>query len=343
MSVNSKMTSIANEVRTLAGVSDKLSLDSMATHISDSNQEIQDQTELIGLIADALKDKAVSGGEVEVVLQNKTVTPTKATQSVTADSGYTGLGKVTVQAIPSEYIVPSGTLEVTENGTHDVTEYVSVNVTVAGSGEPDPKEQYQRVEYITSAEAETFPYIITDICATNTIGAEIVASYPKMQDRIPMGSRQDSNATRFYVVYPLSTSSIYYGFNTGVTISCSLKVDTIYRCQTNFLNSRLVNVYDKDGVRKGGGSISVSLSPSHTVPISIFGYHSASSGVISSKREYKLYSARISEGHEVIREYIPCYRKSDGEIGLYEKFTGQFLMADGGGSFTKGADVEWDN
>lgn len=130
MSVNSKMTAVADEVRTLAGVSNKLSLDSMATHISDSNKEIQDQTELIGMIADALRDKVVSGGEVEVVLQNKTVTPTKATQNVVADSGYTGLGRVTVQAIPSEYIVPNGTKEITANGIHDVTDKASVSVNV---------------------------------------------------------------------------------------------------------------------------------------------------------------------------------------------------------------------
>jgi hypothetical protein len=154
-----------------------------------------------------------------------------------------------------------------------------------------------------------------------------------------MGSRLDGNSTRFFCVYPLSANSIYYGFDTGVTISCKLTVNTVYRLQTNFLNSRLVNVYTQDGTRKGGGSISDTLTQ-QTAPVSIFGYNSASSGAVSSKREYKLYGARCSRGHEVVREYIPCYRKSDGVVGVYEKFTGQFLTAETG-AFTAGADIDW--
>jgi hypothetical protein len=100
-----------------------------------------------------------------------------------------------------------------------------------GSSEPtDDRDLYQRVEYITSAEEGTYPYIITDFVADNTCGLEVIASFAVMQDRIPMGSRTDgSTATRFYCVYPLSTSSVYYGFNGGSSISCSTKVNTIYR------------------------------------------------------------------------------------------------------------------
>ncbi len=307
--------------------------------------------------------------------QTKTLDVTKdGTYTVKPDSGKV-LSEVTVNVdTPDQKPEMVKTLDITSNGTHTLTpdagyvfKGVTVNVAVpsenldevigeqktliaqikealagkaaGGGGEYDPSAEYQRVEYITTAEEDTYPYIITDFYADNESGMEIVASFPVLQDRVPMGSREDSGTTRFYCVYPLSANSIYYGFNTGSSISCPLKVDTIYRCQTNFLNCRLVNVYDEDGIRKGGVSLSATLTP-HTAPVSIFGYNNASTGAVSSKREYKLYSARCSKKNEVVREYIPCYRKSDGVVGLYEKFSHQFLTPETG-AFTKGADIEW--
>ncbi len=67
-------------------------------------------------------------------LQAKTATPTTSQQVITADSGYDGLSQVTVNAIPSQYIVPSGNKAITANGNNiDVAEYATVSVNVSGS------------------------------------------------------------------------------------------------------------------------------------------------------------------------------------------------------------------
>jgi hypothetical protein len=70
-----------------------------------TDNTVSEQADLISQIKTALQGKAAGGG-----------------------------------AIPEGYIKPSGTLEIAENGTHDVTEYASVNVNVPTCGGDAEKE-----------------------------------------------------------------------------------------------------------------------------------------------------------------------------------------------------------
>lgn len=88
----------------------------------------------------------------EIELQEKTVTPSKALQEVTADSAYDGLSKVKVNPIPAEYVVPTGTKTITANGTHDVAGYASASVNVPA---PEIRTQTKTVTPATSAQTVT--------------------------------------------------------------------------------------------------------------------------------------------------------------------------------------------
>lgn len=105
--VNAKMIALANEIRELSGTTTPKSIDIMTSDVDVANTEIVEQTDLIMQIKSVVNNlPEVGSGEIDIILQNKTVTPTTSAQSVTADSGYNGLDTVIVNAIPNTYIKP---------------------------------------------------------------------------------------------------------------------------------------------------------------------------------------------------------------------------------------------
>lgn len=115
MSVNTKMTAIAEEIRELSGTSNKMGLDDMKTSLGEANYEVGSQTELLAQIASALEGKAVGVEQVTPVISvnstnglitvtagakssthqlafqaAKTITPTTASQVAVSSGYYTG-------------------------------------------------------------------------------------------------------------------------------------------------------------------------------------------------------------------------------------------------------------
>ena len=57
MSVNSKMTALANEIRELSGTSAPLGLDAMIAHTGEVNNEVETQADLLEQIMTVLESK----------------------------------------------------------------------------------------------------------------------------------------------------------------------------------------------------------------------------------------------------------------------------------------------
>lgn len=78
-----------------------------------------------------------SGGNYQTKSKTYTPTTSQQTETIQADVGYDALKKVnvTVNAIPSEYIIPTGNYPITQNGNNiNVAQYETVSVNVSGGG-----------------------------------------------------------------------------------------------------------------------------------------------------------------------------------------------------------------
>lgn len=53
----------------------------------------------------------------------------------------------------------------------------------------------------------------------------------------------------------------------------------------------------------------------------------------------RLYYLKLYEQWILVRDFVPCYRKSDGVIGLYDLVNNNFYTNAGSGTFTKGPNV----
>ena len=57
--------------------------------------------------------------------------------------------------------------------------------------------------------------------------------------------------------------------------------------------------------------------------------------------KFTVYSFKIWTNDALVRDFIPCYRKADSVIGLYDLVNSQFYTNAGTGTFTKWNDVWW--
>lgn len=52
-----------------------------------------------------------------------------------------------------------------------------------------------------------------------------------------------------------------------------------------------------------------------------------------------IYNCKFYQNDTLVRDYIPCYRKSDNVIGMYDLVEGEFYVNQGTGTFLKGRNI----
>lgn len=170
---------------------------------------------------DAVQVKTTGSGTLQLdTVAGATITPTTSEQTAVAAEKFT-TGAVKVGAIPSEYIIPSGTKPITSNGTGiDVTQYAAVDVNVAGASQ------------ITKLATQEFTVSTTSTTATET-GRITLDSSAYTKNKIIWVHIRDKAGKRAGYFYGTDTFFMNLNAANGSTSALSTSPCMTIRCNAS--------------------------------------------------------------------------------------------------------------
>lgn len=204
------------------------------------DNELTTQDSLIAQIQAAV-DSLPEVGSAEPVLQDKTVTPTTSSQNVTPDSGYDGLSKVTVNAIPTaDQATPS--ISVSSNGLITASATQTAGYVAAGTKSGTKQLTTQAAKTITpSTNSKT-----AVASGVYTTGAVTVAAIPSTYVK--------PTSTKTATTYTPTTSNQTIAAGTYCSGVQTIKGDANLKAE-NIADG--VSIFGVTGTHSGGSSDSI--------------------------------------------------------------------------------------
>lgn len=215
-------------------------------------------------------------------------------------------------------ILISGKLTISEGG--------------GGGGGSDLPAEYQRVEYIDGAAAGAV--INTGVHPTDDLRAEAKFYAMELTGDALFGTKGSSDNADWRLFNYGSEYYLDYGNGnaTGrvrIGPAGAFPIDTLY--EVSIYN---VGLFHLDTAKIiGSKNTAVTFSE---INYDIF-LNGASTALTSKSRWYYF---KLYKGVTPLRDFIPCYRKSDNVVGMYDTVTKGFFTSVGSGQFTAGPDVE---
>lgn len=217
-------------------------------------------------------------------------------------------------------ITEDGTTVLTPDTGYDGFSKVTINTEVGGGGLP---AEYQQVEYIRSTGTQ---YINTGVNANSELKIDInlIATEADAKGLYGGGIGWQNSYIQgecdhvSYFAYAHYTNPIYTTF--------------VFPAEVNVVQDK--NVISIDGsVKYTFGYVQFITG----IPLVLFAVNR--NNEISEYGTYDLKTCKIYNAGILARDFVPCYRKSDGEIGLYDLVTETFYTNAGTGTFIKGSNV----
>lgn len=180
----------------------------------------------------------------------------------------------------------------------------------SGKGESF-EDSYQAIEYIQGTGTQYIDTKVLPVAGETTAEVDFQITTKKTSEQWALGI-WDSNGWR---------CGGYYNSSSGNLLDT--RFGSSYTSST-FLNRQLGKM--------------TACPFSSTYSLYLFCQNEKGTAMYLSNGYIKLYGCKIWSGEELIRDFIPCYRKSDGVIGLYDKINQHFYINKGTGTFIKGSE-----
>lgn len=191
--------------------------------------------------------------------------------------------------------------------------------------------EYQKVEYVESTGTQ---YIDTGMVGNENTAVMLDFKhneiYSETEQRRFFGSETTGNTNAF--VAGISATGKFFTQFDSIVPSSIITFDNDTNRHTLSL-SKNGFYFDGQLTRDYAGYTSFT-TPSNLL---LFAFYNG--GIISNNAKMNVYSCKIYDNNQLVRNFVPCYRKSDGTIGLYDTVNDKFYTNSGTGTFLKGPDV----
>lgn len=194
--------------------------------------------------------------------------------------------------------------------------------------------EYQEVEYIEGSGTQ---YIDIGFDGSNnaTFVLDMQLNNTTADEQL-MGKSWYSNGG-FAIGYAKNASASQFLAQIGHSLIPNGTLDTNrHKLSLTIANGSSVT-FDADGV-KAYDTVTYSTS---SQSMSLFARKNYINNRVSVN-EYvsgKLYSCQVYDNNVLIRNLIPCYRRTDNVVGMYDKVNDTFYTNNGSGSFSKGNEI----
>ncbi len=238
--------------------------------------------------------------------------------------------------------VPCYRISDNEIGLYDKVNNVFYTNSGTGTFKTIPTE-YQQVEYIESSGTQWIDtgYVPTSQNTKVVIDFQINEYVVQTSCFGDVFGLNTTSAPSFMFYQQVDNENVHLSIRNGDYAATSLFGGTLSRdCVFDKFHlefSKTTKIFDSCG---GTNSLTFANYDLSTNTKSIYLFEARTGDLYKNSGGIKIYSCKIYNQNNVIeRDFVPCYRISDNEIGLYDKVNNVFYTNSGSGSFLKGANV----